>query len=173
MTDYEKHCLYDNFPLSIVAVRIILLTGIMLTGSALMYYYHPWAMIIYLVLAAISMYAILALVCRHCYYHGKRCDLSLGLLAGLLFKKGSEGETFIKNAPRTYPFLAIIALPPLIAGVIAAIRELSTMILLVLIAFIVILITVIVTTRELSCPHCKMQGICPFCMVPPGRRVNS
>ncbi len=172
MTNYESHCLYDNFPLSIVAVRWIIMAAMTITGSALMYYYHPVAMISYLVIVIISMYAILALVCRHCYYHGKRCDLSLGLLSGLLFKKGSEGETFIKNTPKTYPFLALIALPPLIAGVIVAIRQLSTVVLLVLITFIVSLIVLVITTGELSCPHCKMQGLCPFCMVPEGKRIN-
>lgn len=172
MIESDKYYCYDNFPLSIVAIRLINLAAIMITGTALMYYYHPLAMVTYLVTTAISLYSILILVCRFCYYHGRRCDLALGLISGLIFRDDSNDDKFSRNAPRTYPFLALMILPPVIVGIIISIQQHSTIVLLILITYCISVTTLIISARELSCPHCKMKGICPFCTLPASERIN-
>lgn len=171
-TNQEK-CLYENFPLWIVVVRHLIMTSFILTGALVMYRFHIWAMIGYLVFYIFTVAILLSLVCRNCYYHGKRCDLAMGLLAGLLLKKGPGSESFRRNAPKTYPFLIILLLVPLAVGVFRALVNYSTNGLIWLLLYLLSFAAAVITTRYLSCPNCRMQGICSFCMVPKFQRVDS
>ena len=144
----------------------------MILGAAIMYQLHLWAITGYLIFNVMGIYATMALACRHCYYHGKRCDLGLGLLSGFIFKKGRGNRVFIKNAPKTYPFLLVMIFSPIVAGAIILIWQFTLLTLFLTAGFITSFIILLASAKKLACSKCKMQGVCPFCMIPEKERIK-
>jgi nicotinamide riboside transporter PnuC len=128
-----------------------------------MRYLHPAAMIAYLIFSGISFVVILFSVCRNCFYYGRRCYMLLGLLAGLILKKG-DMKLYRPHSRVVWPFLLGLLFIPLCTATMILIIRYSNIMLLWLIANVMGVAALVIAARYSTCPHCRMQGLCPFCI---------
>jgi hypothetical protein len=157
---------YDNFPLSVVALRASLALVLLSAGAVLLFRVHPWGGGAYIALTAITFAGIMAQGCSRCDYYGSTCDNGLSRLTALLFARRSGRGEFPRVARRYLPALVLIGLLPLAAAGLNLITRPALTDVVALSVYLSAGVLVYITTRRLACPRCKMNDVCPL-----GRRM--
>jgi hypothetical protein len=155
--------LYDVFPLRIVIFRLALASAFLMLAALILSFWGTVFLIGYVFLAAAVFTWIMANVCTSCAYHGRRCDLALGLLAGILFKEQRDNRRFWRKGKKSLPMLYLLAAMPALAGAALLIRTFSNQILIMTLVYLFISIVFFLSTPVVSCPHCLMRDFCPAC----------
>ncbi len=116
----------ENYPIKIVCVSASLTILSYALGSIILYVLHPLLGIIFLLLAISTIIISMKLRCTHCYYLGKYCNIGLGKLAAIFFKKGESSE--FKN-PTKVIITAIFSFGtmvlPIVAGIMLILLDFS------------------------------------------------
>ncbi len=158
---------HENFPKKTVKIRIGITAAHFLSGVLLLIFgINIWFGLGYLLISFGIYGFILAAVCRNCDYHGRCCDLGLGLLAGKLFKKKGDLDDFVKRAQQTLPPLAVLMIAPPIGGIGYLVSQWSTLVFVLLAANLGLLVAFALTGKYMACPRCRMRGCCPLSLSP-------
>jgi hypothetical protein len=136
--------------------------ALFVTGSVIMLGLGLWALAGYILCSILVMLSIVAFGCRRCRYYGRRCDLSLSILATLLFSKGDDEPKWLHFANKSIPWLIVLALAPFVVGIVQLLVRFSLGKLGWLIGYTAIVGLFIATALRISCPHCKMNDVCPI-----------
>jgi hypothetical protein len=102
-----------------------------------------------------SIFALLLIACRHCYYYGKRCYATLGLIVPFFFKKSDE-------PPPKIPWDGVIILTTMLYPLIFIFKLYSFPIsLLFSLSYLISPIALIILVFKFACPRCKHK-LCPY-----------
>lgn len=156
---------YDSFPRATVIYNLLTLGGAMVVGVIVLAQLGVWFVVGYLVLLALTGYAMLALICTRCYYYDRRCGTGIGKIVARFFKKGREeefGQTASQKAVTL--LLAVVLLLPLVGGIGSLVVDYSTLRLVLLVVLLALLIVGLAPHPRLVCSHCKLaeKGCCPI-----------
>lgn len=102
--------------------------------------------------------------CRKCYYFGKRCGFGKGRICSWFFSKGPEKSLGAKHISwRDLVPEFMVSLIPLGVGVFLLFRDLSLVVLLLLLALVGLASVATGFVRgQLSCKHCRQRELgCP------------
>ena len=154
----------EEYPLKGVILGNIVMVAWVTVGTIGCWFLNPIIAWIYLAFALIMVGLVLRkLVCRGCYYYGKRCALGWGKLAALLSKREdiSKFGTGVgqKLAPITYGLLTLVPLVTIIVSFF--IDGLSIQKIIILIFLLSFSAYGSVVSRKVNCARCKMRFICP------------
>jgi hypothetical protein len=101
----DDSCLMDAYPKKIVLASVIQTFVSYALGAAILYLVGPIYSLGFIFLVGVSMVMSPIFRCRYCYYHGKRCNFGLGIVAGIISERG-PGDKF--RQPRyVYPTAAV------------------------------------------------------------------
>ncbi len=165
--------MYRDFPLRVVLYRAPLLLVTLSLGGVVAYGLGWIALTGYVVYALIAILWTMRNACRHCGYHGKRCDLGVSLVASLLhpvrgnakqFKPGVKVALWLLGGLLAIPLLLGIAELVLI-GVGVFCRNVDGAVICPAALWFMLYVTAVVATiwtTVLSCPHCQMRSVCPL-----------
>lgn len=110
------------------------------------------------------LFVMRILVCGKCYYHGKRCHTGWGKLSALYCKQGDVKDFGKGISGAIIPlFYGLMALIPLVTGIIATIKNFTFITLVVIVVFLFVVVMSSFTLRKKSCAQCKMKHLCPGC----------
>jgi hypothetical protein len=153
----------DEYPLGTVVIENLFMVLWLMIGTYLCWLLKPVVAWGYLVFGLVMVLAVMrVLVCRNCYYHGKRCHTGWGKVSALYCNQGEISGFGCGVGGAIIPvFYGSIALVPLVLGVISTVKDFSLIKIGVLVGFLVIVIMSSVTLRKKSCGVCKMKGVCP------------
>jgi hypothetical protein len=152
---------YRDFPVPVVLYRAALLLGTLVLGGLLAARLHPVALALYIACSLAAILWTMGHSCRHCAYHGRRCDLGVSLVATLLFPRAGSPRRFRPYTKVAIWLLAVLLALPIPAGVALVLLRPAPAVFLLFGAYLLAVAAVIWTTT-LSCPHCAMRGICPL-----------
>ena len=82
----------ESYPMKIICISASLTIISYLTGTFILYFFHPILTVFYLILTALTLVVSMKLRCTHCYYFRKYCSFGLGKLAQYFFSKGEPRE---------------------------------------------------------------------------------
>jgi len=159
----NKTDLYDDYPIRIVLLRVTIACAFLISASVVMSFWGMAFLAGFIVLASAVFVWIMANVCTSCVYHGRRCDLALGLLVGILFKQQRDDRRFNRMGKRSFLLLYVLAGIPLLAGAAEMIVDFKVQILIWTSIYVILTAVFFLSTPLVSCPHCKMQDWCVFC----------
>ena len=153
---------FEKYPISSVVIYNLVALINYTIGVYLFYQINAifaWTYLIYLIAVEITIYRD---GCVSCYYYGKRCFSGRGMVAPLLFKRGSpkkfcEKEVTWKNLLPTM----LTTIPPIVAG--GYLLFLSFDWIVVTLMAVPVLTWVVgnpIIFGKLGCPHCKQGRIC-------------
>ena len=155
---------YENFPAGIIflanAVSILLYA----CGLFICYQSHWLVAVFYLLYISLMEFRLLGKHCINCYYYGKFCGFGKGWFSARLFKKGDISQFCAKEFgwKDMIPDM-LVAIIPLILGVVLLIIDFDPLILGGLI--IIILLTTAGNSYvrgSLTCKYCKQREYgCP------------
>lgn len=153
----------EQFPLSTIVLENTILLLWILTGSYLCYAFMPVVGYAYLTYGFSMVLVIMRImVCKNCYYHGKRCHTGWGKLSALYTKKGEITKFGCGAGGAIIPvFYGSMALLPLVLAIIELISNFSITTLITLLAFLPIVYLSSAGMRKKACVQCKMKEICP------------
>jgi hypothetical protein len=154
---------YENYPIWIVAVVLVLFLAIYLAGAYIMFRLHLIAGILFALYVILMEYFTYKEACPNCYYYGKRCFSGRGLAAQFVFKKG-DPKKFCEKAIEFKDFLPqiIMLAVPIIVGIALLISRgfhLLTLIAVLYPVFNWFFVNPILYGK-LACPHCKQGKKC-------------
>ncbi|MFH1450889.1 MAG: hypothetical protein ABIF92_02820 [archaeon] len=157
------HKTFDNYPIWVVMIIIILQLSLYVTGSFIMFKLHYITGILYIIFVLFMESTIYREGCRDCFYYGKRCAFGRGLLAPLFVKKG-DGKAF-REKEVTFKDLipqVLLSLIPVLVGIALLISRGFDALILIALLYPVILWFGLneIIYGKLSCPHCKQGKIC-------------
>lgn len=155
--------IYENYPLWIVLVIILLFLLVYIAGAYIMFTLH-WItgvlFIAYLVILELSVYRE---GCKHCFYYGKRCAFGRGIIARVFVNKGDpkkfcEKEFTFKDF---VPQILVVTIP-IIVGIALLISRGFNVWILIAVLYPVFNWFVVnpIIYGKLACPHCKQGTIC-------------
>lgn len=153
----------EEFPVSTIILENTTLLLWILAGSYLCYVFMPIIAYTYLAYGLSMVLVIMRiLVCKNCYYHGKKCHTGWGKLSALYTKKGKIEKFGCGAGGAVIPvFYGSMALLPLILAVIVLINNFSIATLITLLVFLPIVYLSSTGFRKKACVQCKMKEICP------------
>ena len=152
----------DSYPLSMVVGGNIAMAGLIAAGTLSCWLISPYFGAAYAITSVIVVYfALRRLVCRNCYYFGKRCGLGWGQLAAVWCSRGriedfndSQG---LKIAPLVYGLLMLV---PLIALVVVVLDTPTTTSLVLLAILLGLSLFSAGPGRRRACSVCRMRLFC-------------
>lgn len=163
----EKQTCYENYPLKIVALSLVIAVFSYLIGAVILIQLIPFGLIIgvgYLVLCAVNIIVTLKFRCIYCYYYGKTCYMGLGRLAKAFFKQGDSKD--FKNPKNLVPaalFSFAILLIPIIGAIISMVIRYTLLVLFLFIIYIMVaFVPNLFLKKNLHCKYCKQGELgCP------------
>lgn len=155
---------YEEYPLRIVAVSVLLTLAIYFLGAVILYRVSAVAAVVYLCYIAWLELRLMGGHCVDCYYFGKRCAFGRGKLSCLLFKKGDPQKFSRMNL--TWKSMIpdmLVALIPVLAGTALLFREFDWTLLGMIVALFLLSSAGNGFVRgTLACRHCKQRETgCP------------
>jgi hypothetical protein len=155
---------YERYPWWIILLSNLVSLAITVIGAYLTYQLGLAWMIAYILFVLVLEIRLLRWSCIDCYYHGKACAFGKGKVSGLLFKKG-DPERFNKKRITWKDMIPdiLVALFPLVAGIIVSIRDFSWLVLAMLVILLLLVSSGNAWIRgKLACRYCKQREIgCP------------
>jgi hypothetical protein len=155
----------EEYPVSAVLVENVFMFLWIAVGTFLCWIFLPIVAWIYLLFGLIMvLWVMRILVCKSCYYHGKRCHTGWGKLSAIYCQQGELGDFGSGIGGAIIPiFYGSMVLLPLILGVISIIQGSSLLKISMVLTFLFIAIMSSVVLRKKTCAVCKMKHICPGC----------
>ncbi len=153
----------EEFPVSTMVVENLFIFLWMTLGAFLCWQFEPLVGWIYLAFGFTMVLVVMRiLVCKNCYYHGKRCHTGWGKLSALYCEQG-EVERFGCGAGGAIVpmFYGSMALLPLVLGTITTVKAFTLIKIIQLAVFLFIVVMSSFTLRKKACAVCKMKNICP------------
>ena len=155
---------YECYPSRIVITSILQAFASYAMGVVVLYLLGPSFALIFLVLVVLSLIMSAYTRCRFCYYFGKRCSFGLGLMAGSMMKKGSEGDFCEKR--NVYPTAAVgffITLLPIIVLAYLMVTDFTFTLGAMAAAYVLVALAPGFYLRpRVFCRHCRQGEIgCP------------
>ena len=155
---------YEEYPWWIILLSNLVSLAIIAIGAFLIYQLGLAWMIVYLLFILALEVRLLRGSCVHCYYHGKTCAFGRGRVSGLFFEKGDPDKFSEKDVgwKDMIPDI-MVALIPLVIGIILLIRDFSWLILAMLVLLLLLASSGNAWIRgSLACKYCKQREIgCP------------
>lgn len=153
----------DRYPISTVIFENILIVTWFVTGHLLLKPFSEQGSWLYLGFGFIMAYIVMRIIiCKHCYYYGKRCHTGWGKISALLTSKGETKRFGCGAAGKSIPmFYALMTIIPLIFGIIKLVKSFDFSVLIVFGIFLTSVILSSVPVRKSACKKCKMKEICP------------
>ena len=160
----EKLESYENFPLWIPFIAIIIsITGYIL-GAFILSGFGCLIVILYLIYCISIELLVIFRSCRDCYYYGKICGLGKGKIAPLFTKKGKSGR-FIEKKISWYDLIPdfFVVVIPIIGGIILLFYDFSFVLLGLIILLVIIFFGGTGFIRgSFACKYCKQKELgCP------------
>lgn len=155
---------YENYPHCIIFVSNLFSLTLYLIGAFIIFQIGLICLAIYLLYILWLETNVMRKSCVNCFYYGKYCAFGKGKLAALFFKRGNP-ENFIKRQITWKTMIpdALVALVPLVVGVVLLIKNFSWFILILM-----ILLAALTTAGNgfirgsLACKFCKQKELgCP------------
>jgi hypothetical protein len=113
----------ENYPLSIVAISILLTLMIYGIGAFLLSGFGILFAIAYLLFVLILEFRIISSHCVDCYYYGKTCAFGKGRISALFFGKGSpEKFTGMTLSWKEIVPDFLVFIIPVLAGIVLLIQ---------------------------------------------------
>ena len=152
----------EKYPISIVLIENIVLSLWILIGSFLITQFNLLLGLVYISCALIMiLFVMRKLICTSCYYYGKTCHVGWGKLASFLYKQGQIEEFSTCIGQKIAPiFFALLALIPLIFGLILIVNDFSIFNIVLFILLLCAILYSSVFARKKSCEKCKMKNVC-------------
>jgi hypothetical protein len=155
---------FEEYPLRIVAVSVLLSLAIYFLGAMILYRLGVVALVVYLLYIAWLELRLMGGHCVDCYYFGKRCSFGRGKLSCLFFKKG-DPQKFAQMRITWKSMIPdmLVSLIPLLAGIALLFRKFDR----ALLAMIVLLFLLSTAGNgfvrsTLACRYCKQRETgCP------------
>jgi hypothetical protein len=160
--EQSRPCIYESFPLRIVALRVAMTCALFALGGIVSWGLGLWALIAYLVGVSAVVLGTMATVCRRCRYYGRRCDLGWSVIATLLFPPDRDDSRYIQAGMRSFPWLLLLVGAPVGIGIVSLLLQFSPARLAWLLGYGAAVGIFVATTPITSCPHCRMNDICPL-----------
>jgi hypothetical protein len=162
--EMTKNKAYENYPLSIPFIAVLLSLLTYLLGAYIISGFGIIFSIFYLIYCFGVELSIILRSCKNCYYYDKLCGIGKGKIAPYLVKKGYP-EKFAKKKISFIQLLPdfLVAIIPIIAGIILLVQSFSWIILgsLVLL-FLLFFGGTAIIRGSLVCKYCKQREIgCP------------
>ena len=155
---------YEHYPWWIILVSNLVSLAIIAIGIFLTYRLGLAWMIAYILFVLVLEIRLLRWSCVDCYYHGKACAFGRGKVSGLLFKKG-DPERFNAKEITWKDMIPdiLVALYPLVAGIIVLIRDFSWLVLAMLVILLLLVSLGNAWIRgSLACRYCRQRELgCP------------
>ncbi|HWR72711.1 MAG TPA: hypothetical protein VN604_06050 [Nitrospirota bacterium] len=155
---------YENFPVRLVAVAVLVNISIYAVGAIILSGYGNLAAALYLFYCLGNEVHVMKMSCVDCYYYGKWCALGKGKAASFLFKRGDPGR-FTARAISWKELLPdmLVLMIPLVGGIALLIQGFSLSRLLML-AFLLALSLGgnYLVRSKIACAYCKQRELgCP------------
>jgi len=160
---------YRNFPRSVIIIRLLIVFTLLLSAFYLVYLSHIFLFTGYMGYVTVSLVLFLKYGCSRCLYYGKWCDLGIGKMVPLIFRKKHDLEHFTCFTKKSYGWLLVFFAIPLLAGFISLITTGGLLLIILYILYITSVLAFFYTSSTLSCPHCKMNTICHPGMIITGK----
>lgn len=155
---------FEEFPWWMVASTAIVQLAIYLLGAYILLRIGPVFVVIYAASILMLEYRVLRHSCVNCYYYGGLCCFGRGKLCSAVLPKGDPAE-FLKKAIRWTDILPdfLIALVPLILGIILLILRFDLFLLAAVVALALLAFPVQGFIRgNWSCRFCRQRELgCP------------
>jgi hypothetical protein len=155
--------MHDRYPAHIVFLAAALSLAGLAVGALIFSLLDCWLAAVYILVYLLSLLACMKYRCAFCHYHGKRCYMGLGLLAGV-FKKGPakefKRESNLMNAG-IFSFASLLL--PILAAIVLLVLafELKTMFLLLLYLCVAV-VPGFLLRGSVFCRRCKQGKLgCP------------
>ena len=156
--------IYDNFPVWIPLLSIVLSLSIYVTGFYIFLQLGILFSVLYALFCLWIEMKILRLSCVNCFYYGKNCGLGKGKVCALLFKKGNPGKFTEKEISwkDLIPDFMVLILP-LVGGIVVLIRDFTWLVLGLMVILVVLSTAGNALVRgSLACKFCKQRETgCP------------
>ncbi|MCJ2512844.1 MAG: hypothetical protein LN408_00155 [Candidatus Thermoplasmatota archaeon] len=160
----EKLESYENFPLWIPFITIIISINGYILGAFILSGFGCLIVILYLIYCISIELLVIFRSCRDCYYYGKICGLGKGKIAPLFTKKGKSGR-FIEKKISWYDLIPdfFVVVIPIIGGIILLFYDFSFVLLGLIILLVIIFFGGTGFIRgSFACKYCKQKELgCP------------
>ena len=153
----------DEYPISTVIIENLFIFLWIAAGTFLCWVFVPVIGWIYLGFGLMMvLFVMRILVCKNCYYHGKRCHTGWGKLSAIYCEQGELNHFCCGIGGAIVPlFYGSMALLPLILAVLSMVKAFSLITMFTTMVFIFIVVTGSFTFRKKACVVCKMRIMCP------------
>lgn len=160
----EKLESYENFPLWIPFIAIIISINGYILGAFILSGFGCLIVILYLIYCISIELLVIFRSCRDCYYYRKICGLGKGKIAPLFTKKGKSGR-FIEKKISWYDLIPdfFVVVIPIIGGIILLFYDFSFVLLGLIILLVIIFFGGTGFIRgSFACKYCKQKELgCP------------
>jgi hypothetical protein len=155
---------YQNFPLKMPFIAILVSLFSYILGAIILSGFGIFIVVLYLIYCGgIELFVILR-SCKNCYYYGKICGLGKGKIAPFFVKKGNP-KKFTEKKVMWYDLIPdfLIAIIPLVGGLILLIYDFSFLHLCLIILLVILFFGGTGYIRgSFACKYCKQKEIgCP------------
>jgi hypothetical protein len=155
---------FEKYPFWMVFISNLVSILIYLIGAFIIYEVGLVWLALYLIFILFLEFKLIKGHCPDCYYYGKICVFGKGKISSMFFKKGNTNN-FCKKQVSWKDILPdfLVALIPVIAGIIIIINNFDWLILLSIIALLILAFGGSGMIRtQLACKYCKQREIgCP------------
>jgi len=155
---------YENYPVQTVVLSNLVSLGIYGLGLFIMQKTGWIPATVYLIFILLFEYRLIRYHCTNCYYWGRLCGFGRGRISGWFFRQG-DPSTFCRKKITLKDMIpdALIALIPLVSGIVLLILEFSLTLLFALLVLVVLTTMGNAHVRgRLTCRHCRQQELgCP------------
>jgi len=163
---------YDSglgrYPVSSVIVTNLAMLLWIGSGVFAIWLLRPLAGIIFGIVGLVGVYTYLRwVVCRHCWYYGKRCSSGWGIISAAFFAKGDESRfnqrSLLVHIFSVYGFLM---LAPMVVLIYLFMDSYAPIQIYALIAVFLFAFISGFILRIPGCTRCKQRAFCPGCASP-------
>jgi hypothetical protein len=155
---------YENFPLRLVCISVLVNVSIYALGAYILSGYDPLIAALYLLYCIGNEIHVMKMSCVDCYYYGKWCALGRGKVAPFLFKRGDPGRFTAKiiSWKELLPDMLVLMLP-LVGGAALLIQGFSWSMALILTFLPALSLGGNYFVRsQIACKYCQQRELgCP------------
>lgn len=128
---------YENYPRRIVLLSNLNARTINIIGAIIIFQIGWIRFVLYIIYILFLEFRLLQGSCRYCYYYGKYCAFGKGKLCALLFRKG-DPKKFLQRKILRKDLIpeALVAVIPIIIGIVLLIISFNRRILIGIIAIL-------------------------------------
>ena len=157
----HKDIIYENYPLKITFMRVLLLILMLFSGNIILFDINTFLLIAYDAYLLFFFYFVLRFVCKFCYYHGKNRDKGLGKLVKYFYPDRIDDIVLFRKYGNICTILIIlIFIIPVVISVVQLYSNYTPFLIVMTILFTITGILYFATQQLISCPHCKMKKYC-------------